>query len=491
MKHLVLGAALALLFAVAGRAQEEGFNPALAPDAPLNERVLTLPGDPQRPVTLEVTMFTPPGPGPFPLAVLNHGATKVSASNRGQRYRYTYSAFYFLSRGYAVALPMARGFAESGGELVHDGCALDRVGLANARDLQAVIRALRTQPGIDPARIVVGGQSFGAWTALALGTLETPGVRGLVAFSPAVRASDCGAQDQAMAAGARVFGSAAKLPSLWFYGDNDTVMPVPAWHTVSDAYRQAGGRLELVPVGTFLQDSHQMLSFPESLPIWTPRVDAFLARIGLPSAETHPEYLPTPTPPRSGFAALTDVAAVPLSAKGREAYQTFLAKPVPRVFAIGAGGLVSATDGGFDPLARALSACRKAGSVCQPYAIDFEVVWTGEPTAPAAYARNVPAGSTAVLNFAFAINADCSTRGLPKLWVSAGPGHGMAAVLARDGHPRFPSGHPLSGCNAAAVPGVAVTYTPAPGFSGADAMTFEETDVDGGHRIFRMALTVH
>lgn len=46
---------------------------------------------------------------------MNQGATKASATNRGERYHFTISAYYFLSRGYAVALPMMRGFAGLGG----------------------------------------------------------------------------------------------------------------------------------------------------------------------------------------------------------------------------------------------------------------------------------------------------------------------------------------------------------------------------------------
>ena len=199
-----------------GPAPDDGINPKLAPSAPLHEQVLHLPGDPQRPVTLEVTTFTPPGPGPFPLAVLNHGATNISAGNRGDRYRYTYSADYFLSRGYEVAMPMARGFAQSGGEIVHDGCALDSIGRMNAADLAAVIGALARRPEIDPDRIVVAGQSFGGWTTLASGANPGPGVRGLIGFSPALRVSDCPRpdQDRAMIDAAGIFGSTTRLPSL-------------------------------------------------------------------------------------------------------------------------------------------------------------------------------------------------------------------------------------------------------------------------------------
>jgi len=61
-------------------------------------------------------------------------------------------------------------------------------------------------------------------------------VRGLIGFSPALRTTDCNGQDQAMISNAREFGTGAKYPSLWFYGDNDTVMPVATWRAVFAAY---------------------------------------------------------------------------------------------------------------------------------------------------------------------------------------------------------------------------------------------------------------
>jgi dienelactone hydrolase len=484
---------LLFLLTIAAKAQGqiEGFNPALAPPAPLNEKVLHLPGDPERPVTLEVTLYMPPGTGPFPLAVLNHGATNASAGNRGTRYRYTFNAYYFLSRGYAVALPMARGFAGSGGNIVHEGCALDTVGLENARDVMGVIEALRHQPGIDTGRIVIAGQSFGGWTTMALGTMDIPGVHGLIGFSPALRTSDCQWQDQAMISNALKFGSGAKYLSLWFYGENDTVMPVATWRSVFAAYASGGRAAELVPVGQFMADSHQLLSFPEGLPIWTPRVDEFLTRIGLPSSMTHPEYLPKPVPPPSHFAAISDLAAVPwLNDKGRDAYRQFLTRRFPRVFVLSVAGGFAVADGGFDPLSRALVLCNKAGIYCSPYAIDDQVVWAGGKEVPRDFARTVPARQTSTLNFAYSVNPDCTSRGLAKIRISEAPLHGMAAILVQDGHPRFPPAHPFAKCNVSTVAGVAVIYTPAPGFTGSDTLTFEETPVDGGSRLLRIALTI-
>lgn len=268
------------------------------PSAPLHEEVLSMGGDPARPVALQVTLFTPAGPGPFPLAVMNHGATSISAANRGERYRFTISAYYFLSRGYAVALPMMRGFAGSGGALVRAGCDLAAVAQSNARDMRAVIEALALRPEVDRTRIVAAGQSFGAWNTLGLGASPPAGVRGLVSFNAAIRVSNCPAQDSSMATAAGQLGARALLPSLWFYGDNDSVMPVATWRAVFGQYSWASGRAggrangwadgqaELVAFGAFGSDSHDVLSSPDSLPLWTPRVDAFLARIGMLSTRT-------------------------------------------------------------------------------------------------------------------------------------------------------------------------------------------------------------
>jgi len=294
--------AAVLLCTSTARADMRDADDSRLPSAPLHEEVLSMGGDPARPVALQVTLFTPAGPGPFPLAVMNHGATSISAANRGKRYRFTISAYYFLSRGYAVALPMMRGFAGLGGALVRAGCDLAAVAQSNARDMRAVIEALALRPEVDRTRIVAAGQSFGAWNTLGLGASPPAGVRGLVSFNAAIRVSNCPAQDSSMAAAAGQLGARASLPSLWFYGDNDSVMPVATWRAVFGQYSRAngwaGGQAELVAFGAFGSDSHDVLSSPDSLPLWAPRVDAF----GMPSTPVYPDYLPHAAPPATRMA---------------------------------------------------------------------------------------------------------------------------------------------------------------------------------------------
>jgi dienelactone hydrolase len=289
------------------------------PIAPLNEQVIRIPGEEPPAVTLQVTILHPDGNGPFPLAILNHGATGVSVGHRGERYRLTNGAFYFLSRGYAVALPMMRGFAASGGEIYHFGCDLAATGNAYAKDLRAVIRYLGSDPRFDTTRIVVAGQSFGGWNTLALGALNVPNVKGLINFNGGIRSSDCKAGDTSLATAAGDFGAHTKIPSIWFYGDNDELFSVPVWRAMYDRYVGNGGRAELVDLGVVMKDSHNFLAYPEALELWTPKLDSFLARNGMPNTPVNPGYMPTPFPPATQFAAVTDTAAVPyLTDKGRD-----------------------------------------------------------------------------------------------------------------------------------------------------------------------------
>jgi dienelactone hydrolase len=274
------------------------------PTAALNEQVIRIPGEEPPAVTLQVTILHPDGIGPFPLAIMNHGASGVSAGHRGDRYRLTNGAFYFLSRGYAVALPMMRGFAASGGEIYHYGCDLAATGNAYAKDIRAVIRYLGSDPRFDTSHVVVAGQSLGGWNTLALGALNVANVAGLINFNGGYRSSDCNAGDAGLVTAAGIFGAGTKLASIWFYGDNDKLFPVPVWQAMYNRYTSNGGRAELVNVGVVMQDSHNFLAYPEALALWTPRLDSFLARIGMPHAVVNQGYMPMPFPPPTSFAAI-------------------------------------------------------------------------------------------------------------------------------------------------------------------------------------------
>ncbi|MEO6856711.1 MAG: CocE/NonD family hydrolase [Rhodoferax sp.] len=356
----------------------------ISPPASMNERVISVPGDPQRPAKLVVTVLTPDGDGPFPLVVMNHGASSTQKREDQPRYRFGFSSYYFLSRGYAVALPMMRGFAGSEGQQTLDGCNQKAVGLDNAKDISAVVDFMTAQPYVDGQHVVVAGQSFGGWNTLALGTLHHPKVKGLVNFAGGANISSCRWTSWTLAQATEYYGANTTTRSIWFYGDNDAVFSQSTWHDMFERYTRAGGPAELVAYGKFMDDSHNLLGFPEGLKIWAPKVDAFLKQVGLPSEVTHPEYLPKDFPTASNFAAIDDVNAVPyLTDESRKTYQKFLSDPMPRVFVFSVKGLAASFNGGFDPLGRAIKACEERSQKCQVYAVDGYVAWVRPTQAPA------------------------------------------------------------------------------------------------------------
>lgn len=355
------------------------------PSAPMNERILIVLGDPARPVTLQVTLLTPDAGGPFPLAVMNHGAAGSANAALMPRYRTTFSAFYFLSRGYAVVLPMMRGHAGSGGKVDLRGCDLKAVGLANAKDIQAVMERVAALPYIDGRNIVMAGQSYGGWNTLAFGTLNHPRVKGLINFVGGMSSAQCPGWEATLPRDASYFGARTKVPSIWFYGDNDSLFPPPIWHAMYDSYVAAGGQARLVDIGSFMSDSHKILGFPEGLRLWAGKVDAFLDKLGMPNKVLYPQYLPVEFPPPSHYAALDDLDAVPYignSVEARQAYRRFLEAAMPRVFIVAPSGYAGSDNGGFDPIGRGLARCSTHAKRCAVYAADDYVAWSRPTPAP-------------------------------------------------------------------------------------------------------------
>ena len=267
--------------------------PALAQDRPaldaaLREQVISVTKPGFWAATLEVTVFSPPGDGPFPVVVINHG--KAAGDPRWQaRARYLLPSRALLERGYLVVLPMRQGFSKSTGTYKDVGCNTESNGHAQAEDVAAVLDHLATLPEADLTRIVVMGQSHGGMTTLALGTLNRPGVRGLVNFAGGLRNTNCVAWENGLARAFAAYGAATRVPSLWFYGDNDSYWSRPTWEAMHAAYVGAGGAATMVAFGTFASgDAHAMFGSRAGQSIWLPEFDRFAARLGLPAGGVTP-----------------------------------------------------------------------------------------------------------------------------------------------------------------------------------------------------------
>lgn len=350
-------------------------------DASLNESVIRIKNSQLFPVELETTLFKPDGPGPFPVVVINHG--KAPGDPRFQaRSRPLVAVRFFLQRGYAVVAPMRQGFSKSGGSYIGGGCNVESNGRVQAEDVKAVLTHVLTQPWADPTQVLMVGQSHGGWTTLAFGALNYPGVKGLVNFAGGLRQEQCAAWERGLAAGAAAYGGATQLPSLWFYGDNDSYFSVDTFQAMHARYTAAGGRAKLVAFGKFGSDAHALFASSRGQAIWQPELEDYLQAAGLP-------YTPKAEfarfgakpglarPPETDFASIHEVSKVPgLREGGQRGYAAFLSQGAPRAFAISPTGAWGWASEGDDPLKRALDNCNRTGrGECRLYAVDESVVW--------------------------------------------------------------------------------------------------------------------
>ena len=376
-------AALALAASVASAAETLAAN--------LREEVIYIDKPGRGDVKLETTLFRPPGDGPFPLVIINHGKSPGDAHLQ-PRQRYLLQAREFVSRGYAVATPMRQGFAGSGGAYAGGNCDIEGNGNAQAVDVLVTLSALSRRPDIDVSHTVVMGQSHGGLTTMAVGALGLKEVVGLVNFAGGLRVENCPTWRIELAHAMGDYGARTRVPSLWFYGDNDEYFSVDTWQAMFKDYVDAGGSARMVAFGKFRDNSHAMFASGAGLQIWLPEVRTFFHQLGLPFDVKYRIVLAeheTPAPAPSGFAAIDDVGRIPaIGDKGRTAWATYLDEPPPKAFAISPHG--SWAWRGGDPAAMrvALERCSKgfAKEPCQLYAVDDNVVWQPEAAAAASAA---------------------------------------------------------------------------------------------------------
>jgi dipeptidyl aminopeptidase/acylaminoacyl peptidase len=113
---------------------------------------------------IPVFLWTPPGPGPFPVLVMVHGGPE-SQFRPAFLPSYTPLMQHLVSRGYAVAAPNVRGSTGYGKRYEH----LDdvRLRLDSVRDLASLHEWLGEQDEIDASRAVLYGRSYGGYMTLA------------------------------------------------------------------------------------------------------------------------------------------------------------------------------------------------------------------------------------------------------------------------------------------------------------------------------------
>jgi dienelactone hydrolase len=240
-----------------------------------------------RSVFMRTMVFRPPGAGPFPLAVINHGSIQNEAKRAELRQPgFLAASEWFVQRGYAVAVPQRPGHGETGGPYFESngGCAdpdYRASGLATADSIQAAIDYLVQQPFVKKTDVIVVGQSAGGWGALALASRNPRNVKAIVNFAGGRggrigdRANNNCAPDRLIDA-ARYFGSSARIPVLSIYAENDTYFGPPISKPLNEAFRIAGGRVDFRLLPPFGLEGHSLLGARSGRELWAPILEDFL-----------------------------------------------------------------------------------------------------------------------------------------------------------------------------------------------------------------------
>jgi dienelactone hydrolase len=249
---------------------------------------------------LATTILRPQGHGPFGAIVLNHGVALGPEGRLRESPEFLMpAAEVFAERGYAVIMPLRRGFGATGGAFAENaGSCLNpdylRGERAAADDIMAAYEYARRLPYVDPARMILAGQSAGGVAALfAAGTRKPEGLVAVLAFA-AGRGGDpvshpgvpCAVEPLA-----KVFadlGRQVRVPVLFHYAANDLYFNSSTSQLWFERFNAGGAPAQYVLQPPFSQNGHYIFSDGAGARYWVPAVESFLRKYAVPFGNVLP-----------------------------------------------------------------------------------------------------------------------------------------------------------------------------------------------------------
>ena len=376
---VVLCRALALLCCIAAIPVEADPEVAFFGPRLIQEQVRIPVNGGQRSVA--ATMLRPEGPGPYGVIVLNHGVP-VSETERLRTSAADFQATapIFARRGYVVVMPLRRGFGATGGTFAEDAgpCSnpdYERGERAAAEDVMAAYEYAQGLPFVDPARMILAGQSAGGMAALFTAGVRSP--KGLVAVlsfaggrggNPSLSpGTPCAIEPLA-----RLFdalGKTVRAPVLFHYAENDRYFSPRVTRYWYERFLAGGAPAEYVLAPRYGDDGHFVFADLAGARRWLPAVERFLAANGVPF-----ERLDIGQPAKQALFSATPPYEMNDACRGL--YRVFLEAPAPRAYAVSSDGRCGFAGGVPNAREVAIQQCRTvAAEPCELYADGEAVVW--------------------------------------------------------------------------------------------------------------------
>jgi len=244
--------------------------------------------------TIATKILRPQGRGPFGAIVLSHGVpVSAEARRRESPELLLDTAAILAGRGYAVIMPLRRGFGATGGWFAEDAgsCANPdyRAGeAAAADDIMAAYNFARRLPYVDGSRMILAGQSAGGVASLYAAAARAPeGLVAVLAFAAGRGGDPERHPGEACASAqlARLFaelGEHVKVPVLFHYASNDLFFNAKTSRMWFEHFRRGGAPAEYVLQPAFGDNGHYVFTDSAGARHWVPALGGFLRKHGLP-----------------------------------------------------------------------------------------------------------------------------------------------------------------------------------------------------------------
>lgn len=357
MKH---AAWLALAIAVTAA------RPAAAQD--YTREQLRIPMPAADPGGLEALLIRPAGGGPYPLALISHGAPRESSARTAMSAnRFYRQAIEFARRGFAALIVMRRGYGTSGGAYAEDSGPCERrdylrTARESATDLRAAVLAMKNRSDVATEGFIAVGISAGGFASIALSADPPPGLAAAINFAGGrgSRADDDVCDEDSLIRALAALGRTSRIPTLWIYAQNDRFFGPALARKMHAAFTGAGGRAQFIDAAAFGKDGHSL--FSSGVATWTPMVDEFLRaqHLGRRDLLPLPTLVALPPPPRLGE-------------NGRAGFADYLSAGPHKAFAVSPKGAWASRSGmrsADEAREKALAGCRKYAPDCAVYAVD-------------------------------------------------------------------------------------------------------------------------
>jgi dienelactone hydrolase len=243
-------------------------------------------------IQLAATLYRTRLPGRQPLVILNHGAPGFAADAVERTWHFEAQARFFLAHGFDVVVPMRKGRGQSGGPYLERTTIPTAIQVDSAvEDEDTVINAMRAEPWIDPARIIVAGWSRGGGLSVIYAARHPDKVAGVINFSGGwwseyeskYEPETSGAEELQMREQLAAAGKTARVRELWLYADNDMFFSLAYARKIFDAFRANGGTGDFLTFGkvsgvpsSTAGNGHALF---EHVDMWKAAAAAYLLRV--------------------------------------------------------------------------------------------------------------------------------------------------------------------------------------------------------------------